>query len=404
MYLPLDVPGALAWYVNTVYPANSLKQRLFESLLRAVTGLETQRFARLSPLVAVTARRTSTARASVLGSAALPKPLQESELRPVLFTDAGNRVTLLPFTEKSKEPVAVLKIPKLPTLNQRTENEQRTLTHVRARLDSAVRASVPEPLGILSYGHISVSMESYLPGTSLVRSSGRWGAPFKRKLEDLRLAAEWLTEFHGQTQIRRSPWGALEISEWIEEPLELYRERFGLTIAEEHLFSAFREQAESLVGVPLPFVWWHRDFNVWNIHRDGRKLNVIDWEGGRPGPPLCDLLHFVTYWNKTARHIKSGAPELRSFRRLFLNPPRGTLIARAIDGVLDRYLERLGIDRRFLPLLLVYTWVELALRRYDQQRDKRELQPAARAGNQNLSFIHVLAEDPKNLFQRDAWL
>jgi aminoglycoside phosphotransferase (APT) family kinase protein len=154
--------------------------------------------------------------------------------------------------------------------------------------------------------------------------------------------------------------------------------------------------------MPLPIVLQHRDFTVWNISRFGRELAVLDWEGCRPGPALCDLLHFVTHWYETVRHAHDEAARQRCFRRLLFEPDHGAPFCEAVHHVIARYMERLDMGRRFLPLLVVYTWVELALRRSDQQRLQEETYPDPREGNRNFGFMAILAEHAEQLFAENA--
>jgi SAM-dependent methyltransferase len=404
MYLPLDIPGALRWYVTTLYNAFSPWQYLLKAGLGVVTGLDGRRFAPFAPRLAVTAvaGQARPSAPSVLEHPALPPELQGLGLRPLLLTYGGDRVVMLPFAAGSIQPAAVLKVPKLPGFNGRTENEQATLRHLWSRLDPTMRRSIPRSLGTLRCGEVTVGIESYAPGQLLFRSSERWGASRQERLNDLRLAAAWLGEFHLQAQVCRPSWGASESSQWVEGPFDAYRRAFGITGSEERLFAEAREYAISLTGTPLPIVLQHRDFTVWNIARFGRQLGVLDWEGSRPGPALCDLLHFVTHWYEIVRHAHHEAARQRCFRRLLFEPDQGDPFCEAVHHVLARYMERLDMNRRFFPLLLVYTWVELALRRSDQQRLQEETYPDPRDGNRNFAFLAILAEHVEQLFAEDA--
>lgn len=404
MYLPLDVPGGLRWYVTTLHSASTPWQHLLQAGLRAATDLDGRRFAPFAPRLAVTAvaGQAPPNPPSVLAHPALPGELRERDLRPLLLTSGGDRVVMLPFAADGARPAAVLKVPRLPGFNGRTENEQATLGRLWSRLDPATRSSVPRTLGTLRYGEVTVGIESYAPGQLLSRSSERWGASREERLNDLGAAAEWLAGYHLQAQVGRPSWGAAELSRWVEGPFDAYRERFGVTVGEERLFAKAREYAVSLEGSPLPVVMQHRDFTVWNIVRSGRELAVLDWEGCRSGPALCDLLHFVTHWYETVRHAHAEPARQHCFRRLHFEPDHGDPLRAAVHHEIARYMERLEMHRRFLPLLLVYTWVELALRRSDQQRVQEESALAPRAGNRNFAFVAILAEHADQLFAERA--
>lgn len=405
-YLPLDISGALGWYVRTLYSAFSPWQHLLEAGLRGATGLDGRRFAAYAPRLAVTAvaGESRYQPPSVLAHPALPAELRGRELHPALLTSGGDRVVMLPFAVGGMQPEAVLKVPRLPGFSGRTENEQATLATIRSRLDPALRSTVPRPLGTLRLDGVTVGIESYAPGESLFRSSERWGVPRQDKVKDLRLATEWLTTFHLQAQVSRLPWDAAGRNQWMEGPFDAYRQAFELTGGEERLFAAARVHADSLDGTPFPLVMQHRDFTVWNITRSGSDLAVLDWEGCRVGPALCDLLHFVTHWHETVRHAHDEAARQRSFRKLLFEPHREDLFRRAIYHEIGRYMEQLEIDRRYLPLLLVYTWVELTLRRFDQQRVQGESLLDVRADNRNFPFVAILAHHVEQLFAEEDFL
>jgi aminoglycoside phosphotransferase (APT) family kinase protein len=181
-------------------------------------------------------------------------------------------------------------------------------------------------------------------------------------------------------------------------PFEAYRQVFGVTDLEDQLFSLTRAYVTSIAGRPLPIVLQHRDFTVWNIARNGRELAVLDWEGTRPGPALCDLLHFVAHWYDTVHHAYDEAARQRCFRRLLFEPVHGDPFRKPVHDMIAGYMDRLGMDRRFLPLLLVYTWVELALRRADQQRLQEEPHSDSRVSNRYRAFVAILAQHAEQLF------
>lgn len=402
MYLPLDRAWALRWYLKTLYTPITPLRTLLEPALRTISAVGSGAFAPFAPCYAVTAVAGPPVdwRPSVLGQATLPPELRERELRPLVFTDAGNRVVLLPFAGRDKQPAAVVKIPKLAEFNAKTEHEQQALARVRAQLDAPLRDTIPTPLGLLHWGDISIGLEHYAPGHSLLRSSGRWHAPVRQKIEDLRLAAEWLAEFHRQTEASRPKWSVFERERWIEQPLAAYADAFGTTTAEELLFNLARQRGRELENASLPIVCRHGDFSVWNIFRTARKLTVIDWEGGRPGLPVGDLIHFVTQWSFAVRRLQGDAAQLRGFGELFLAPERGGVSTRAAEAALHTYMARLNIDPRFLPLLLVMRCVELALGRIEQQRTMRDTGLDIRSGNRYIEYVGVLAAQAQRLFSR----
>ena len=398
-FLPLDVRGALRWYVDHLLPSPTAARRLVEGALRAGLGLDARRLARVAPHLGVVAVRGDERPASALGHADLPAALRAPGVRPLVFADAGNRVALLPFAADGVHPLAVLKVPKRASVNDRTEHEQAALHTIRAGLPAPLAAAIPAPLGIHRWGAVSVAHENWLPGRALLRSSGGWGTSDAERVADLRGAAAWLAEFHAAAVLERGTWDDAAVARWVEEPAARYEARFGVTAEEAGLFARLRERAREARGVPFALVWQHRDYNVWNVVRDGARVGVIDWEGARPGPPLCDLLHFAVHWHEAGRHLRDETSQRAGLRALFLEPPaHRNPLARAAHEALAAYMTRVGLDARLLPVLLCYTWVELALRRADQQTDMGERPADPRAGNRNFAFIDVLAAGADRLF------
>jgi aminoglycoside phosphotransferase (APT) family kinase protein len=399
LYLTLDAPRAFRWYLDTAHTAWTPRQWRLETWSR-IAGPRATAFGTLIPCFALTAVAPPGEGGvpSVLSLSALPRELGAAKLHPVLVTAGGDRVVVLPFTRCGSAPIAVLKVPKLPTFNGRTENEQVTLSELPTVLDQMLRRTLPNPRGIVRWGETSVGIESYVAGHSLLRSCGRWGTPMRQKIRELHSATTWLSEFHSQAQLRRIEWGTQSIAEWVEQPLASYRERLITTDLEERLFAAVRRHADALRGLPLPIVWQHGDFSLWNLFRRGDSLSVIDWEGARPGPALCDLLHFLTLWNEVTHRAADEPDRIRVFHGLFIDPDQGGRAVKAARRAVAAYLQRLHLDARFVPLLLVYTWVELTLRRQEQLQLRDGVSDRARTDNRNATYMIPLARDWPRLF------
>jgi aminoglycoside phosphotransferase (APT) family kinase protein len=298
------------------------------------------------------------------------------------------------FERVGGEPVAIVKVPRLPVFNGRTANEQQVLSWLARTLDTRLRDTVPEPLGLVAYRGLDVAIEYFRPGTPIWRSIRQWRRSLDSKVSDLRAAACWLADFHRQTEISRSPWGVDEATRWVNAPLEAYQHAFGVTAAEQALFARARSYAATLGGTPFPIVWQHRDFKPNHVLRTGRSVAVIDWEGGRAGPALCDLIHFVVHWHAGVRGV-SGFSGLSA---LFFDVHPADDLSRAVNDVIDVYSRALGIDDRVFPVLLLYTCVELVLRRAEQQRLQGQATEDRRAANRNFELVDVLARHADELF------
>jgi aminoglycoside phosphotransferase (APT) family kinase protein len=309
-----------------------------------------------------------------------------------------DRSVLLLFSSSSPHPLAVLKVPRLARLNQRTENEQRVLGEIRPELHKALRDSIPEALGSLRYGEVRASIESYLEGESMLRSSGRWGTSVARKLEEMRVAAGWLATFHARSELSREGWEESMIRRETEFHLSEYARRFSLTPVEERLFEALQTHSQRLFGTSCPLVWQHRDFNIQNLFRSGEHIAVIDWERTRPGPPLCDLLHFVTHWSEAVQRTPGDDGRRLNFQSLFCEPSGRNPITTAVHGAITQYMKQLRLEQGYLPLFLVYTWVELALRRNDRKREMGVALAHPRSDNPFFTYLDVLATHAHHLF------
>lgn len=391
MYLPLGGPGALAWWLES-YPAAATPFRRLTGLALGAL-LRSRRIAwhlvrRFGWHLAVTAVAGPLApgRESVAALAGLPPGLRRPGLQALVLKDtvkrAGTRAVVLAFPAGGDRPVAVLKVPKLPALAGRTENEQAVLAGLaamRPRLSPELARALPRPLGLDRSCGVPVGVEEPLAGRPL--HAGR--------VEDLDLAAGWLAAFHAETRLGVERWGPESAARWVEAPLEALAREAPPSAAAADLFTAARARAAALVGTPLPIVRQHRDFTVWNLLRTPDGLGVLDWEGCRPGLPLCDLFHLAATWHRPAR----GANPLRE---LFVEPERGGAGAAAVGRAVERYRSRLAIDRRFVPLLLVLTWVELALRRIELRRDFGG--GAAGAGDEPRAALDILAAGALRLF------
>ena len=398
-YLPLDHADALRWYFGTLHPAGSVPGALAAAVARLLVRGEAKGLAAVVPTFGITAVAGPTRAGDQTDLPVLPAELRVPGNRVVMLTsglDDGSRVVLLPFTARSLAPEAVVKISRTERFNAHTEREQATLAAIRSGLDADLVGSIPEPRGTTRFGRSLVALESYAPGASMVRSTGRRGEPLERSLEDLRVAADWLARFHQQTRAS-SVWSADSADRAVAR-LEAFRARLTISPAEHGLLDRSAEAARALVGASLPTVLAHNDYGPWNIHREGDRITVIDWElgpdeAGRRGPALADLLYFVTEWHLRARRLRGREAELRGFRELFLRPT-GPAAAAAAEAVSD-YMRRVGVDSRFLPLLLVTTWADRAVDRADRQVTATG---SASGENRYADYVRLIAAEADERF------
>lgn len=401
LYLPIDTPGALEWYARTLFVARSPRHLLYEVGLRLFARLRRGHLAAVAPRWALTAvagpHRGGAP--SVLAHPALPSEVRGRNLRPLVLTGGAgvwSRVTMLPFSTGELEPTGVVKLARLPLWNRYIEREQAILTETRSGQDSMLCATLPRPLRTFAWQGLQIGVESYAPGRPLSTSSGRWGRPIRRKIEDLRLASDWLESFHALTT-QQTAWGESEIERWVVQPFDAYAAAFAVTSGEKRLFSEARRCATSLLGRSLPIVQQHKDFGDWNIFRRGADVTVIDWEVSRIGPALCDLLYFVTHWSHTIGNVRDARAQQRRLRQFFFGGAQEPSQVSAREAIV-KYMRRLDISPSFLPLLLVCTYVEQALERVQRLRECGDAGAVDRSSNQYVGYLSVLAEHVQQLF------
>ena len=397
-YLPCGVTSAFRWFATTLRSPAAITSRTLDAGIGALLSLGARHLGLAPSYAVIASARRDSARPAVLGDPMVSALVDPGDAAVALITRGGDRVVLLLCRRGDRWPLAVLKVPRAPEFNDRTINEHRVLSRLHRDLAASLRDSVPAPMGLVRCGEITVAIESFKPGRTVACSSRQWGRPLTDQLSDLRAGTRWLAEFHRASEMSRDAWGETDVMRWIAHPAGEYRNHFGTTDAEEHLFARARHYAASLCGLPFPLVWQHRDFKPSHVLRRGRSITVIDWEGGRPGPPLCDLLHFMLHWHGAVR----GVPAFPAVARLFFHSGPPDAISRSVKDALNGYMRALRLDTRFLGPLLVYACIELALRRAEQQRIQGESHERPRTGNNNVALVDVLARHAHELFPDDA--
>ena len=407
-YVAIDHPGLVNWYFATLYSARSLVALMTAGALHFLAGPKRHRLGSVAPWYGITAVRGSGADQppSVLGHPELPDTLRPPCVRVLMLTtgqDDGSRVVLMPFAPDATEPSVAIKVSRAAAFNGNTEREHAALSHIRRCLDEKLRQTIPEPVGLVHHAGLAVAVESCAPGSVLTASPGHFGKSFSSAVEDLRLATAWLAEFQRQTRSGPVYWTS-EDAAHCDAQLDQYAEIVQPPEAVLKLLRLTSAHSSALVGATLPKVILHNDFGPWNVYRQGNRITVIDWEfggegeGDRTGPSLCDLIYFVTHWTLLARRLWCESATVRGFRQLFLEPQSGGRASAAAHAAIAEYLTRSGIDPRFLPPLLVYTWVERTLDQFARAKagGHAALSPAA---SQYVQFMRLMGEAGERLFK-----
>jgi aminoglycoside phosphotransferase (APT) family kinase protein len=391
-FIPVDLPTALKWYLRTFSSRRVLASRLGAATAALVIGRLVQRCA-----VTAVAAPLRAACPSILDNKGIPADAREGGARPLVINrggrDGSRRSIVFPFSAESAKPSVVVKFSRLAGRNAAMEHEQRITTEIRSRLDPEMRQSIPAPLGTFAWGNLIAGVETYAGKPLSDRSFSRR----RSRIEVLDLATRWLLEFHRQTNSGAHPLSPSQFEAWVEAPVRAYMSALGATEEEEDLFERLRRRARSLTGCPLPLVWSHTAFSEFNVCRSGNRIAVIDWEGVCVGPPLIDLIYFVTVWHYRSEGARGDRAQLDSFRKLFFSPSNDVLVARARAG-LEEYMRRLSIDARFFPVMLLLTWVARALGRLERQHTFGSPRPDRRKENLHADRVRILAEHRDELF------
>jgi hypothetical protein len=404
--LPFGNARVIDWCARSPDNARGLRTAGAVTLLRVAARCRAPTYGPLMPASAIRARKPTSdgARPSLLERMAGELGWPGSKVQTVMFTPGvrdSSGVILLPFLLGAGDPAVAIKTRRLREQERDLSREQDNLREARAEVQPSLRETLPQPLGIIKHEGVSATVQTYCPGRSLAASTAEWYANTAHKTGDLALAATWLTDFHRQTLVGRPAWTADEAGQWLEKPLELYCQTFGLRAAEEGLFAEARRRSQSLSGIPLPIVRQHNDFDPWNIKRFGRRIFVLDWERSCAGPALMDLLHFVSTWSYLARGLPAGVEQTEGFVELFVTGGKADEIVRAVRSSIAGYMEQLQVDSRFLPLLLVMTLVERALDR-ERTPGGTVARPANRPANRQVRYLEALAPHAARLFSVTA--
>lgn len=405
LWLPLQQKGALRYYLNQLFMPVSPVRVFAHILLRILVTVLGERFASLVlcyAVVAVSAEETDSAAGTVaLFQALYPRQIAR-EARPLLVTmgpDTQSRVVGLAFTPGHAGPRFVAKTARRPDFGEKSRRELHVLKELHRKLGPELRHSLPRPLAYSQGANAPVLIESAAQGRSYAASCGLWGRPLNRKVEDLGDAVSWLIDFQRATRIESMSWDANTALHYLEEPVAAYTECFGATPAEAALWTELRRRSARCYGRSLPLVWQHHDFHAWNIFKGPMGVQVIDWEGAKQGLPLTDLSYFGLWWYLTVSRSEVESDKVTGFTKLFLESADRDRLVRMVRTQWRRYMEAMGIDPEFAPMLHALTWVSHALDEAARQRANGEHLFEPRAQNIYCRYVEQLAQDHTGLAQ-----
>jgi Phosphotransferase enzyme family len=400
-YFPLEVKNALRWYLGNLHSTPARLPAIGLALHR-LARFDPMLVGRLAPRLAVVASAGIPAepRPLPLAQPDPPRPLETADLRPLLLIHGSDlsRAVMMPFSRTSLEPLAVLKITRGPPEAGIAPREPEVLEKVRASVDAPTRVSIPKPLAVWhSHGSVTTA-ESFLPGKWLRARLTRRGLKLGEAIDDLDLATAWIAQLHARFPLGARLWSAEEEQTYVDLPMKTYGREFGTTEAESLLFAQLEGLSRELLGMPLPIVWQHGDFSNLNTLRSGERLHVVDWEQAAPGIPLDDVVHFTRLWLYLVRRA-TREESFVAFRDLFLRHDHCDNAVTAARSAVSRYMRFVGIDPRFLPLLLAAGCLRRAKDRLAGQAILAQRGVDPRDGNRYVTYVELLSEHREALLE-----
>ncbi|HYN21047.1 MAG TPA: hypothetical protein VE078_08810, partial [Thermoanaerobaculia bacterium] len=106
------------------------------------------------------------------------------------------------------------------------------------------------------------------------------------------------------------------------------------------------------------------------------------------------------HWDGLMNRACSEANRRRRFLELFLVTPFRDALVEAARHEITTYMRRLGVDGRFLPLLLAYTLLEQAVDRMERRRQLGDRAAGSREDNPYVELLDALATEEPGVLER----
>ncbi|MFH1390373.1 MAG: phosphotransferase [Candidatus Margulisiibacteriota bacterium] len=164
----------------------------------------------------------------------------------------------------------------------------------------------------------------------------------------------------------------------------------------QEYLNTFLSNNQSAIGLEVPLLLTHHEFNPWNILVDPEgKLILLDWEDAEnSGLPFLDLYNFFTvafrimYYGETSE-TQSRSPEQKQARK--------ELLLREFRAAAQKYCQALGcseklLDIFYLAFALKQTTFFLNEKRHDINYASSWLALLAGAPLENCFIDHVVKE------------
>ena len=393
-FVPADPGVPLDWQLASAAP---FRGRIGARVWRIVrrSGLASWLAALVAPRFAViaTSKAGAATTPTVLRHPDLPAAIRSSVISPILVTGGQEdwaRLSLLAFADDGSEPSLIVKVSRLGAYDEATRREHEVIARLRADLDDATGASLPEAIALLESDVRPTSVQGFLPGSpaqARMKLGPRNGTTSWR---DFELTAAWLTSLARQTERSRVHPGSPGWAAHVEHVLSRFGDAFGRPPEVDRLFRDLHDHTTA-VGADIPIVQCHGDVGPWNVLVDGDQIGVIDWEVAGDGPALTDLLYASIHWTFEVRGLATEGDRRRELRRLLSGGGDPDAATSSIGAAVRRYVEALRIDHRLVAPLVVLTMVRQALDRFDRLARVNRADPQPWVDNRYAGYVAELA-------------
>jgi len=398
-YLPLEHARALRWYLRVLFIPGTPLARAGSSALSALlsTPVAGSLLRMTMPRYIVIA--TKQEGASSADSSAVGVPMAHGGERAIVVTsgyDHASRAVVLPFDSGAEAPRFAVKIASSPATVIGTVREHERLIALHASLPNDIARGIPEPMGMFTLAGRTACVQSCAPGPLMNVLVGAWHRPVSQNCRDLDVVVDWFSEFAVATAVETAPGSA----DWTS----IYREAAAVGELTPDL-AALVDAAERVTRstcLGARAVHQHYDAAPWNVHLDGTRPFVIDWETDdlRPpdslGPPLADVVYLATYWYFLVCGARSDADEEAALLRLFATPVTTDAAVVGARSAIDRAAAHVGVERRAVPAAVVAMWLERMV--YTRRRRASLGQPLGAAGSRPQAYLQALAGASQSLF------
>lgn len=262
-------------------------------------------------------------------------------------TGKHGKVIFLVFREHDPHPIALVKVPRLPSARPWTEHEFAMLKALEEVAPEAAGSMFPRAIFLEKLPARCAAVQSLLPGMPGDRLYASLGPGERSYAELSNRAAAWLKQFWNRMGflegVEAALWGPFREAAvtFLEERSPQGEERAAL----ETLLAEIESRREST----MLWTFGHGDLIPSNLLIDGDQVGAVDWEfGSRRQMPWVDPVHFAVSFS-LHHAVLARRPRREAFERGFLEDG---WIRRENQRFLDTAFDEGGVPRELLQLIL----------------------------------------------------